>query len=149
MSKQAPSLPESSSTMSSVSLSRGAPARPTPHRPVVSLALVLFIPALWLVLDGNLSVQTALVRFIGALLVSWVAARLVTATVSSYTRSAEPAEPAEPAGAAGTVGSASAGGVGTGGTGGATGAVGLAGLNGVPDVAGSTGPAAGSNPSSE
>lgn len=63
---------------------RTTPSAPTPHRPVVSLALVLFVPALWLVLHGNLSVQTALLRFIGALLVSWVAARLVFATLSSF-----------------------------------------------------------------
>lgn len=66
---------------------RSAP-RSTPHRPVVSVALVIFVPALWLVLDGNLSVQTALVRFIGALIVGWVAAKLVFATMSSYSRSA-------------------------------------------------------------
>lgn len=73
-----------------------APAPPTPRRtparPVVSLALVLFVPAVVLVLDGNLSVQTALVRFVAALLVSWAAARLVWATV----RSATPAGAADP-----------------------------------------------------
>jgi hypothetical protein len=63
----------------------------TPHRPVVFVALVLFVPSLWLVLDGNLSVQSALLRFIGALLVSWVAARLVFATMSSFARSADQA----------------------------------------------------------
>ena len=56
---------------------------PTPARPVVSIALVMFVPAVVLVLDGNLSVQTALMRFVAALLVSWVAARLVWATVQS------------------------------------------------------------------
>jgi len=56
---------------------------PTPARPVVSIALVMFVPAVVLVLDGNLSVQTALMRFAAALLVSWVAARLVWATVQS------------------------------------------------------------------
>jgi hypothetical protein len=56
---------------------------PTPARPVVSIALVMFLPAVVLVLDGNLSVQTALMRFAAALLVSWVAARLVWATVQS------------------------------------------------------------------
>ena len=65
----------------------GAPATPpvppTPARPVVSIALVMFVPAVVLVLDGNLSVQTALMRFVAALLVSWVAARLVWATVQS------------------------------------------------------------------
>lgn len=70
-----------------VSRSQALP-QPTPHRPVVALALVLFIPELWMVMHGNLAVQTALVRFIGALLVSWGAARLVIATVSSFTRSA-------------------------------------------------------------
>ena len=43
----------------------------------------MFVPAVVLVLDGNLSVQTALMRFAAALLVSWVAARLVWATVQS------------------------------------------------------------------
>jgi hypothetical protein len=60
-------------------------AQPTPHRAVISLSLLLFVPAMWLVLHGNLSVQTALVRFIGALLVSWAAAWLVFATVGSFT----------------------------------------------------------------
>ena len=50
---------------------------------MVSIALVMFVPAVVLVLDGNLSVQTALMRFAAALLVSWVAARLVWATVQS------------------------------------------------------------------
>jgi len=49
---------------------------------------VIFVPALWLVLHGNLSVQNALIRFIGALMVGWAAAWLVFATVSSYSRSA-------------------------------------------------------------
>ena len=61
---------------------------PTPARPVVSIALVMFVPAVVLVLDGNLSVQTALMRFVAALLVSWVAARLVWATVQSAGRPA-------------------------------------------------------------
>ena len=55
----------------------------TPARPVLWIALVLFVPAVVLVLDGNLSVQTALVRFAAALVVSWAAARLVWATVRS------------------------------------------------------------------
>ena len=59
--------------------------RRTPARPVLSIALVMFVPAVVLVLDGNLSVQTALVRFVAALLVSWAAARLVWATVRSAT----------------------------------------------------------------
>ena len=46
----------------------------------------MFVPAVVLVLDGNLSVQTALVRFAAALLVSWAAARLVWATVRSARR---------------------------------------------------------------
>lgn len=58
--------------------------RPTLHRPVIFLALVLFVPDLWLVMNRNLSVQTALLRFIGALLVSWVAAWIVFATVRSF-----------------------------------------------------------------
>ncbi len=70
----------------------GTQPAPTPHRPVVSLSLVLFFPALWLVLNGNLSVQAALLRFIGALLVSWVAAWVVFTTVSSFARSAGPAQ---------------------------------------------------------
>jgi hypothetical protein len=61
---------------------------PTPHRPVISLALVIFVPSLWMVLHGDLSVQTALIRFIGALLVSWVAAGIVFATLNSYAESA-------------------------------------------------------------
>lgn len=78
-----------------------APPRPTPHRPVLSLAMAIFLPAMWLVLNGNLSVQTALIRFIGALLVSWVAARIVLATVNSHNRSTSVAiiagdEPAAP-----------------------------------------------------
>lgn len=90
---------------------------PTPHRPVISVALLLFVPVLWLVMDGNLAVQTALIRFIAALLVSWVAARLVFATVGVYARtpgaagaadrspdssparSAGPAHPPDPVGA--------------------------------------------------
>jgi len=67
-----------------------APRRPSSHRLVVSLALVLFLPDLWLVMDQNLTVQTALVRFIAALLVSWIAAHLVLATVSSFPKSAAP-----------------------------------------------------------
>jgi hypothetical protein len=66
-------------------------ARRTPARPVLSIALVMFVPAVVLVLDGNLSVQTALVRFAAALLVSWAAARLVWATVRSGAPGAEPA----------------------------------------------------------
>ncbi len=62
----------------------------TPPRPVLSIALVMFVPAVVLVLDGNLSVQTALVRFVAALLVSWAAARLVWATVRSAASAAEP-----------------------------------------------------------
>ena len=50
----------------------------------------MFVPAVVLVLDGNLSVQTALVRFVAALLVSWAAARLVWATVRSAASAAEP-----------------------------------------------------------
>ena len=65
-----------------------APARLTPHRLVVSVALAIFLPAVWLVLNGNLSVQTALVRFIAALLVSWFAAWLVFATAIHSTGSA-------------------------------------------------------------
>ena len=49
----------------------------------------MFVPAVVLVLDGNLSVQTALVRFAAALLVSWAAARLVWATVRSATSATE------------------------------------------------------------
>jgi hypothetical protein len=63
--------------------------RRTPARPVLSIALVMFVPAVVLVLDGNLSVQTALVRFVAALLVSWAAARLVWATVRAATSVAE------------------------------------------------------------
>ena len=86
--------------------------QPTPHRPVVSLALVLFIPELWLVMHGNLSVQTALVRFIGALLVSWIAAWLVLATIRSFSRSASSPEGAGvpgPAFASGPAGQAGLG----------------------------------------
>jgi hypothetical protein len=64
-------------------------ARRTPARPVLSIALVMFVPAVVLVLDGNLSVQTALVRFAAALLVSWASARLVWATVRSATSTTE------------------------------------------------------------
>ena len=83
---------------------RGTQPLPTPHRPVVSLALVLFVPALWLVLHGNLSVQTALFRFIGALLVSWVAAWVVFTTVSSYAKTAGRAVAANRDPSSGTVG---------------------------------------------
>ena len=69
---------------------RIAPHRHTPHRLVVSLALLLFLPNLWLVMHENLTVQTALVRFIGALGVSWIAARLV-ATLNSFRGSPVPA----------------------------------------------------------
>jgi hypothetical protein len=62
-----------------------APAPPSSPRAVVSLALALFVPALFLVLNGNLSVQTALVRFLGALVVSWFAAGLVISTVRNST----------------------------------------------------------------
>jgi hypothetical protein len=101
---------------------------PTPHRPVVSLALVLFVPALWLVLQGNLSVQTALVRFIGALLVSWVAARLVLATVRTCTRAATTAGATAAAAAKATATAAA------GATGGATGAALQSGGAPVPTV---------------
>jgi len=70
----------------------GVPSRPTPLRPVVFLALALFLPSLWMALHGNLSVQTALVRFIGALLVSWVAAWLVFGTADHGSRSSHAAE---------------------------------------------------------
>jgi hypothetical protein len=79
--------------MSESSGARIAPHRPTPHRLVVSLALVLFVPDLWLVMHENLAVQTALVRFIGSLGVSWIAARLVFATLNSFPRSPLPADP--------------------------------------------------------
>ena len=85
----------------------------TPPRPVVSVALVLFVPVLWLVMQGDLSVQTALIRFIGALLASWVAVRLVLTPVSHYTKPDRPApgagvahgaDAADPAGSSGTSG---------------------------------------------
>lgn len=85
------------------------PSRPTPHRPVVTLALALFLPALWLVLNGNLSVQTALVRFVGALFVSWVAAWLVLATVNHSTTSASHPKDDGPAPSAGVPGAAGRG----------------------------------------
>ena len=69
---------------SSSGATRIAPRRPTPHRLVVSLALLLFLPNLWMVMNGDVTVQTSLVRFIGALMVSWIAARLVFATVNSF-----------------------------------------------------------------
>ena len=69
--------------MTGAAATEAAGARRTPARPVLSIALVMFVPAVVLVLDGNLSVQTALVRFAAALLVSWAAARLVWATVRS------------------------------------------------------------------
>lgn len=55
-----------------------------PHRPVVTVALLLFVPSMWMVYEGNLTVQAAVIRFIGALVVSWVAARLVVTTVGLY-----------------------------------------------------------------
>ncbi len=86
------------------------PAATSP-RPVVSVALVLFVPVLWLVMQGDLSVQTALIRFIGALLASWVAVRLVLTPVSHYTKPDAPgagaahgADAADPAGSPGTSG---------------------------------------------
>ena len=69
---------------------RASMPRLMPTRPVVLIALLLFAPALLLVLDGNLSVQAALVRFAGALVVSWVAARLVFVTVQAYARTGSP-----------------------------------------------------------
>lgn len=107
----------------------------TPHRPVVSLALVLFVPALWLVLDGNLSVQTALLRFIGALFVSWLAARLVLATVSSFAASARTAQAAAAA-APPTAADSS----GLSGTSGAPSALSPPGAPSAPDTSGATGP---------
>ena len=83
MRKRAASPPSSASAGSAP----GAPPLPSAHRPVISLALALSLPALWLLLNGNVSVQTALVRFIGALLVSWVAASLVITTARNSTRS--------------------------------------------------------------
>src|SRR4051812_6240987 len=77
------------------------PARRTPARPVLSIALVMFVPAVVLVLDGNLSVQTALVRFAAALLVSWAAARLVWATVRSGSSGPSGTEAAAGSGAVG------------------------------------------------
>jgi hypothetical protein len=71
---------------------RIASHRPTPHRLVISIALVLFVPDLWLVIHENLAVQTALVRFIGALGVSWIAARLVFATLNSFPSSPLPGD---------------------------------------------------------
>lgn len=64
------------------------PARraPIPHRPVITLALVLFVPDVLLVLDGNVSVQTALLRFAAALVISWCAARLIIATIHPAAR---------------------------------------------------------------
>jgi|tagenome__1003787_1003787.scaffolds.fasta_scaffold20724849_2 hypothetical protein len=73
----------------------------TPARPVLWIALVLFVPAVMLVLDGNLSVQTALVRFAAALLVSWAAARLVWATVRSGSSGSSGTEAAAGSGAVG------------------------------------------------
>lgn len=68
------------------------PARraPIPHRPVITLALVLFVPDVLLVLDGNVSVQTALLRFAAALVISWCAARLIIATIHPAARVAPP-----------------------------------------------------------
>jgi hypothetical protein len=83
--------PEQVSPPSS-SATRIAPRRPTPLRLVVSLALLLFLPNLWMVMNGNVTVQTSLVRFIGALMVSWIAARLVFATLNSFPRPGTSAE---------------------------------------------------------
>jgi hypothetical protein len=105
MRKQAVSLPGSGSA----NLTGAAPPRLTPHRPVVTLALAIFLPALWLVLNGNLSVQTALVRFAGALLVSWVAAWLVFATVDHSTRSSHHLKGEAAAAPAGSLGGAGPG----------------------------------------
>ena len=69
----------------------------------------MFVPAVVLVLDGNLSVQTALMRFVAALLVSWVAARLVWATVQSA-RAAGAEAGTDGPGGAGPGGAASAAG---------------------------------------
>ncbi|MDQ1537409.1 MAG: hypothetical protein QOE58_1802 [Actinomycetota bacterium] len=114
MSKRALAVPIAESTSPATTTAHSpapSPTRSTPHRPVVFLALAIFLPAVGLVLNGNLSVQTALIRFIGALFVSWVAARLVMATAHHSTGSAashqdaqatpSAADPAGPAGLGG------------------------------------------------
>ena len=56
----------------------------SPYKPVLFVALVLFAPALRETLEGNMPVQTALVRFIGSVAVSYVVIRLVLSVVESY-----------------------------------------------------------------
>ena len=56
----------------------------SPYRPVLFVALVLFAPALRETLEGNMPVQTALIRFIGSVAVSFIVIRLVLSVVESY-----------------------------------------------------------------
>jgi hypothetical protein len=64
---------------------------------------VLVVPAVLLVADGNLSVQTVLMRFAAALALTWVAAALIGGTMRSGTgaRDDEAAEASEADTAAG------------------------------------------------
>jgi len=68
-----------------------APAA-TPYRSVVLVALVIALPSLWMAYQGDVSLQTAVIRFIGALVVSAIGARLVLMVVGRYAAPAETPE---------------------------------------------------------
>lgn len=58
-----------------------------PPRPAVTVAVLMVVPAVVLLMDGNLSVQSVLWRFVGALALTWLAASLIGSTVRSARRS--------------------------------------------------------------
>ena len=64
-----------------------ARAGAAPPRPAVTVAVLMVVPAVVLLMDGNLSVQSVLWRFVGALALTWLAASLIGSTVRSARRS--------------------------------------------------------------
>ena len=65
----------------------GGASGAAPPRPAVTIALLMVVPAVVLLLDGNLSVQSVVLRFAGALALTWRAASLIGSTVRSARRS--------------------------------------------------------------
>jgi len=80
----------------------------SPYKPVLFVALVLFAPALRETLEGNMPVQTALLRFIGSVAVSYVVIRLVLSVVESYAANRDAAANAAAAAAASSAAASSA-----------------------------------------
>ena len=58
-----------------------------PPRPAVTVAILLVLPAVALVADGNLSVEAVVVRFVAAIALTWVGAVVIGSTVGSARRS--------------------------------------------------------------